>query len=167
MIKFRENEKIIVNGLQDWLASKGYKSPVVMANQTAPMPDHPYISYTITSPVVADMKGYCEADDGTRYKSLTQMWSFTAQADDDATAFEVAALAYDWFALTGNTFLSDNEIVAQRVGNITNRDNLLSIEYEYRRGFDVEFLLTHTLEKDDCETAGYIETADIKHAEEV
>ena len=167
MINYRENEILIVNGLQEYLKKKGYNCPVIMANQTTSTPQYPYIAYTVTSPVVANMKGYCVAEDGTRYKPLTQIWSFTAQSSDDIEAFNVAMLAYDWFALTGNTYLSDNGIVAQRVGNITNRDNLLTIEYEYRRGFDVEFLLNHTLEKADCETAGYIETADITPIQEV
>lgn len=161
MIKYRENEILIVDGLQNYLKSKGYNCPVIMANQTAPTPPYPYIAYTVITPVSANMKGYSVANDGMRYKSLVQTWSFTAQSNDDVEAFNVTMLAYDWFALTGNTYLSDNNIVAQRVGNITSRDNLLTIEYEYRYGFDVDFLLLHTLEKADCETAGYIETADI------
>ena len=167
MIKYRENEILIVDGLQNYLKSKGYNCPVIMANQTAPTPPYPYIAYTVITPVSANMKGYSVANDGMRYKSLVQTWSFTAQSNDDVEAFNVTMLAYDWFALTGNTYLSDNNIVAQRVGNITSRDNLLTIEYEYRYGFDVDFLLLHTLEKADCETAGYIETADINVIEEV
>lgn len=167
MIKYRENEILIVDGLQNYLKSKGYNCPVIMANQTAPTPPYPYIAYTVITPVSANMKGYSVANDGMRYKSLVQTWSFTAQSNDDVEAFNVTMLAYDWFALTGNTYLSDNNIVAQRVGNITSRDNLLTIEYEYRYGFDVDFLLMHTLEKADCETAGYIETADINVIEEV
>lgn len=167
MIKYRENEILIVDGLQNYLKSKGYNCPVIMANQTAPTPPYPYIAYTVITPVSANMKGYSVANDGMRYKSMVQTWSFTAQSNDDVEAFNVTMLAYDWFALTGNTYLSDNNIVAQRVGNITNRDNLLTIEYEHRYGFDVDFLLLHTLEKADCETAGYIETADINVIEEV
>lgn len=160
-------ERAIINGLQIYLQSKNYECPVILANQTAPIPPYPYISFTITTPVGADMKGYSISDNGTRYKSLTQTWSFTVQSDDDMQALAVAMQAYDWFTLAGNTFLSDNDVVVQRVHNISNRDNLLSIEYEYRRGFDVEFLLIHTLEKADCETAGYINTAEIKPEMEV
>lgn len=167
MINYRENEILIVDGLQNHLKSKGYNCPVIMANQTAPTPPYPYIAYTVITSVSANMKGYSVANDGMRYKSMVQTWSFTAQSNDDVEAFNVMMLAYDWFALVGNTYLSDNNIVAQRVGSITNRDNLLTVEYEYRYGLDVDFLLLHTLEKADCETAGYIETADIKVIEEV
>lgn len=167
MISFRQIEKVIVDSLQSWLKDKGYNCPVIMANQTVPTPEYPYIAYTITTPVVADMRGYSIAEDGTRYKPLVQIWSFTAQSSDDEEAFNVTMEAYDWFALSGNTLLSDNKIVVQRVGVVTNRDNLLSIGYEYRRGFDVEFLLIHEISKADSEQAGYIETANITHHKEV
>ena len=167
MISFRQAEMLIVDGLQEWLKNKGHECLVVMANQTAPMPSHPYMSYTVTTPLTSDAKGYSIAEDGTRYKPFVQVWSFTVQARDDVQALEIAMLAYDWFALAGNTYLSDNGIVAQRVGNIANRDNLLTIEYEYRRGFDVQFLLVNTLTGNDCETAGYIDTADIQAIKEV
>lgn len=167
MIDLQSIEALIVNGLQEYLNTKGYDCPVIMANQVSPMPPYPYISYTIITPIGANMKGYSISANGTRYKPLTQTWSFTVQSDDDMQASNVILLAYDWFALAGNTYLSDNNIVAQRVQSISSRDNLLTIEYEYRRGFDVEFLLMHTLGKEECETAGYIEKAEITHEAEV
>lgn len=86
------------------------------------------------------------------------------QSADEDEAMNIALAVYDWFALIGNTYLSDNNITALKVGNITNRDTLLTIEYEYRKGLDVEFLLTHTISKQECETAtGVIETAVISH----
>lgn len=166
MIDFRKNELLIVNGLQEWLAKKGYDCPVIMANQAAPIPAYPYISYTAMS-VISNAKGYSIGEDGTRYKPMVQSWSFTIQADDDVVAMNVAMEAYDWFALSGNTYLSDNQIVVQRVGNVTNRDNLISVEYEYRQGFDVELLLMFKIIKEDSESAGYINAADITHDKEV
>lgn len=131
-----------------------------MANQTAPIPAYPYVSYTVTQPIVSDNKGYSIEANGTRHKSLVQVWSFTVQSDDDEEALNIAMLAYDWFSLIGNTYLYDRDIVVQSVGNVTNRDNLLSIEYEYRRGFDVYFDLSHQINKADAETSGYIETVE-------
>lgn len=164
MIDYKAIETLIVDGLTAYLASKGFNCPVILANQVSPIPTYPYISYTVTTPVGANMKGYSIADDGTRYKPLTQTWSFTAQSGDDIEAINVAMAAYDWFALTGNTYLSDNGIIAQRVQSINNRDNLLTIEYEYRRGFDVEFLLVHTLDSSDFEAEGYIEEVDTTYS---
>ena len=165
MIDFRKIETLITDGLQSWLSGKGYNCPVIMANQTVPTPRYPYLSYTVTTPVVTNTKGYSVAEDGTRYKPLVQIWSFTAQSADDIEAMNIALEAYYWFTLSSNIYLSDNGIVVQRVGNITNRDNLLSIEYEYRRGFDVEFLLMHEISKTDSEQSGYIESAPITHEE--
>lgn len=145
MIDYRTIETLIVNGLQDWLTSQGYNCPVVLANQVSPIPNYPYISYTITSPLVSNDKGYCVASDGTKYKPVTQIWSFTVQSDDDVEAPTVAMQAYDWFTVTGLEYLGDNGISVQRVGNINNRDNLLTIEYEHRNGFDVTFLLINSV----------------------
>lgn len=170
MISFRQIEITIVDSLQEWLKKKGYDCPVIMANQTAPVPPYPYISYTVINPVIANMKGYCVADDGTRYKPLTQVWSFTVQSDDDVQAVNVALLAYDWFALAGNEYLNDNNIVAQRVGNITNRDTLLTIEYEHRNGFDVTFSLVHATPESDLELgeiASVVTTANNSKAIEI
>lgn len=167
MINYRTIEASVVNGLQTYLTSKNITCAVIRANQTAPVPPYPYISYTITSPVISNTKGYSVASDGKRYKPLAQTWSFTAQSNDDEEAANAALYAYDWFSLAGNTYLSDNNIIVQRVGNIGNRDNLVTIEYEYRRGFDVEFLLSHEISKADCETAGIIETAELSINEEV
>lgn len=166
MIDYRAIESLITENLQSFLQSKGYVCPVIMANQASPIPEYPYISYTVTMPVGSNMKTYSVAEDGTRYKSLTQTWSFTVQSGDDVEATTVALLAYDWFALIGNTFLSDNNIVAQRVESISNRDNLLTIEYEYRRGFDVEFLLVNQISKSDAEQAGYIEDVEFHYEED-
>lgn len=162
MVNQENIEALIVTGLNTHLRSHGYNCPVIMANQTAPIPPYPYISYTVTTPVRADMKGYSIDSKGTRYKSLVQTWSFTANSDDDSQSNAVAMLAYDYFALSGNTYLSDNNIIAQRVQSITSRDNLLTIDYEYRKGFDVDFLLYHEISKADSETAGYIETVEFK-----
>ena len=167
MIDFRQAEILIVEGLTEYLASRGYDCPVIMANQTSPIPPYPYISYTVITPVKSNMAGYCIAEDGTRYKELVQTWSFTAQSDDDVVANQIAMEAYDYFALAGNTYLSDNDIVAQEVGSITNRDNLLTNEYEYRRGFDVDFTMIHTLSEAVCTTAGFIETVELHHEVEV
>lgn len=166
LIDHRSNELLIVNGLQEWLSKKGYNCPVIMANQVVPIPPYPYIAYTVTSLVSGNMKTYGVEADGTRTKPVVQIWSFTVQSEDSTQADSVAMEAYDWFVLSGNIYLSDNGIVAQRVGSIGNRDNLLSIEYEYRRGFDVEFLLVDEISKEDAEQAGYIEDEIFKYTKE-
>lgn len=163
MINFRQIELAIVNGLQsNFIDQSGNVTcPVIRANQTAPIPPYPYLSYTVTQPIVSDSKGYSTEEDGSRFKTLSQVWSITVQSNDDEEAINIAMLAYDWFAIEGNTYLSDNNVVVQRVGNVTSRDNLLSIEYEYRKGFDVYFDLSHEISQTEVEASGYIETAEI------
>jgi hypothetical protein len=160
VIDFKVISETIKDGLYNWLKGKGYECPVIMANQTLPIPNYPYISYTITSTAVTNGGTFSVTSDYTRFKPMTQIWSFTVQSNDDKATTDIALLAYDWFSLVSNTYLSDNGIVVQRVGNITNRDNLLTIEYEYRQGFDVEFSLLHTISAEDSETAETIETVE-------
>ena len=160
MINFRQTEKAIVDGLQSRISEAGITCPVIRANQTAPIPPYPYVSYTVTQPIVSDSKGYSEAKDKTRFKTLSQVWSITVQSKDDEEALNIAMIAYDWFSIEGNTYLSDNNIVVQRVMNVTTRDNLLSIEYEYRKGFDIFFDLVHEISQTEEQASGYIETVE-------
>ena len=54
--------------------------------------------------------------------------------------------------------MNDNNVIVQSVGSITNRDNVLTVGYEYKNGFDVDFWLFETVGDTDTEI---IETADI------
>ena len=56
-------------------------------------------------------------------------------------------------------YLNDHGIVVQNVGAITNRDTLLTIEYEYRKGFDAVLSIMNVVEARDGET---IDTAELK-----
>lgn len=51
-----------------------------------------------------------------------------------------------------------------RVGEITNRDNLISIEYEYKNGFDAVFWLMSEV-KNPIESIGKIEKINLKEEE--
>jgi hypothetical protein len=159
LIDQRAVETAIVNGLKQALQDGGFTCEVIRANQTSPTPAYPYVSYTITTPVVADAKGWSRAEDGTAYKPLPQIWSLTSQSDDDTQSVSAALLAYEWFDETGRVYLSDNGITVQRVGNVGNRDNLITTQYEHRNGFDVTFLLMHQTVQTVEETSGIIETA--------
>lgn len=166
MIEFRKNEVAIVDKLQAVLSKSGRPCPVIRANQVSPVPDYPYCSYTVITPVASNNKGYCVATDGTVYKELKQIWSFTVQSDDSTESQMLSAKAYDWFSYSGDTYMSDNGIVAQSVGNIMNRDNLISINYEYRNGFDVTFVLIHKIDEKDLEYIGTINEAPLNEKEE-
>lgn len=143
MIDQKKIESTIVNGLQDYLGC-----PVILANQHSPAPSYPYVSFTVTSLKTANNGAYGTEYNGVFYKHFKQRWSFTVQSDDDNQCSEITLKTYDWFSLVAVTFLSDNEIYIERLEDISNRDNLITIQYEYRRGFDVTFVIMDVIEPD-------------------
>lgn len=159
MIDARAIEKIVVDGLKVYVSTTDKPCEVVRANQTGPVPPYPYVAYTITTLAQSRSGTFSVAPDGTRFREFTQTWSFTVQSDDADECANVALKAWDWFMKVGCVYLSDNMVVVQNVGNINNRDNLITIEYEYRSGFDVAFNLLNTVTMSEAEIGGYIETA--------
>lgn len=131
---------------------------VVKANlANAPVPPYPYISFSILR--TTTRKGsYSIRSDGTHYMSATQVWSVTVQGKNDTETQNLALKARDWLEESGRTVLNDSGIVVREVGDIVNRDTLLTINYEYRKGFDVTFALMNVM-KTDPEV---IEKAEIK-----
>lgn len=131
----------------------------VPSNTTKKMPAYPYISFTVIN--TAARKGtYAKATDETGadvlYMTLLQKLSFTAQSDNDAEALEIAMRISDFFAEAKRVELEDIGIVVADVGAITPRDNLLTIEYEYRKGLDVTLRHNNVIADPTTET---IETA--------
>lgn len=146
---------IIVKGLKDEL-----KIPVIRSNQTGPSPSYPYLSYTITS-LINDKGTWGEYEDGMHRKPGTQTWSLTVQSDKADEAMALCIKARDWLDHTGNIYFKDNKIVVQSVSSVSNRDNLITIEYECRYGFDfVLWFLNETGNLRD--KTGAIETVDVK-----
>lgn len=160
MIDNRACEKTIQNGLQAYLNEHmSRQCNVVLGNSKYPAPQYPYLSYNITTPIVA-RGGTWEQHENNDQMQLLQRWSFTAQSDSVDESIQMAMLAYEYFDHVGRLYLSDNGIVVVSVSDINNRDNMLSIAYEHRNGFDVTFRMTHTVERPD---AGQIETVEIKN----
>lgn len=132
----KQNEILLelVRRIQDVLMC-----PVVKANQTnQKIPPYPYVSFTVITPMVANGGTWGKHEDGYERKPFKQVWSFTAQSDDDTRALEVAMNLYE-FLDRKNDELSEKGIVVERLSNIANRDNFITIQYEHRYGFDVTF----------------------------
>ena len=163
MIDYRKIEELIVSGLQSYL-SVDDDNPcyVIMANQTAPVPKYPYVTYTITTTTETKGGTYGFFDDGKYYRQLNQIWSFTVQSNDQTECNNLALDAYDYFAHHGCTYLSDNNISVVDISNMTNRDNFITAEYEYRQGFDVRFGLMYSITPKEDEVGGYIEKVTLK-----
>lgn len=134
MFDIRAKETIIVNFLKAFVGCE-----VCMANEAVPAPKYPYISYTIINLVVANNGTYSEYSDGTKRKDYQQVWSFTVHSNNDTESKEKALLAHIFFSELGVISLLDNGISTQLVGGITNRDNILTVGYQYSNGFDVTF----------------------------
>lgn len=160
MINLRANEIVIVENLKKYLTTDGRPCEVIRQNQVAEAPPYPYVSYTLTTPVSSDQGTYCEAEDGTLYKNVLQTWSFTVQSDDQDEAMTLALKAYAFFSSVGVTLLADNKIMVSRVRDVTTRDNLITIQYEYRNGLDVTFCLLYSITPDAQLSDDVIETID-------
>lgn len=155
MIDINKVREIISTGLSEYLTM-----PVIRSNSTGEPPGYPYISYTLTTPIHANNGSWGEYEDGGHRKPFRQTWSITVQADDAGVSLDSAVKAYEWFDKTGILYLSDNGVLVERLYDISNRDNMLTIEYEYRLGFDVVLVLMAEV-GGDAGGAEYIESVDV------
>ena len=153
MIDYENMRRIIVKGLKNYL-----KCPVIRNNQDEAPPDYPFVSYTVTTLMRANNGTYGEYSDDVYRKPTVRTWSITAQSSNNSESVNLISKAREWFDRAGTLYLNDNNIIVQSVGSITNRDNVLTVGYEYKNGFDVDFWLFETVGDTDTEI---IETADI------
>ena len=162
MIELRKNEIHITEGLKHYLSTPTRECEIVRQNQIAKVPAYPYVAYTVVNPVVQFGGTLSEADDGTMYRTVQQTWSFTVQSDDQDEALNLAIKIHSFFTSAGIVYLDDGDISVFRVGGISSRDNLLSIEYEHRNGLDVTLGLLYKIAPDEQFSAGTINQITIK-----
>ena len=152
MVNYENLRSTVVKGLRAYLGC-----PVIRNNQNAEPPPYPYLSYTVTT-LMSENKGtYGKYDDGFARKPVISIWSITAQSDDNIESVTLANKAREWLDYVGTVALNDNEVIVQSVGAVTNRDNVLSVEYEYKNGFDVSFWLYDEIQEPETETIEIIE----------
>ena len=120
---------------------------------------YPYVSYTVTTFSSANNGTYGEYEDGTDRKPVKQTWSITAQSDNNDESVTLAAKAREWLDHSGNLYLNDKNVIVEKVTNITNRDSIITVDYEYKNGFDVVFVLYDEIKLTDKE---YIESVELK-----
>lgn len=129
---------------------------VVKANLAgAPIPGYPYISFTILN--TDTRKGTYSGGAAGKYIPARQTWSFTVQGSDDDETFRIGLLSKDWFEESGRRLLNDHGVVVESVGAVTNRDTLLTVAYEYRKGFDAVLSLMNVIERNETETIAIAE----------
>lgn len=147
MIDYEGLRKTVVKGLKDYLGV-----PVVRNNQSAEMPKYPFVSYTVITLMSENRGTYGEYEDGIARKPVTSTWSITAQSNDNVESVFLANKAREWLDCAGTLYLSDNNVIVQSVGAVTNRDNVLTVGYEYKNGFDCFFWLFDEVGEPEVET---------------
>ncbi len=161
MIDIEGMRETVARGLKAYLGC-----PVVRANQNAAPPAYPYLSYTVTTPASENRGTYGEYDDGKTAKDFTATMSVTALSDKDIESVTLAVKAREWLDYAGSVYLDDNGVIVESVGALTNRDNILTVNFEYRNGFDVVFSVTSVLEN-SSKDAGYIETVEYEQTGQI
>lgn len=144
MIDYENLRTTVASGLSKYLGC-----PVIRNNQNAELPEYPFASYTITTPMTANNGTYGEYEDRKARKPVTCVWSISIQSDNDAQCVTLAYKAREWFDYVGTVYLNDNDVIVQSVGAVGNRDNVLTVDYEYKKGFDVVFWLYDVVDMPD------------------
>ena len=155
MIDTDKIKYICVSGLKKYLSV-----PVIQTNQNAEPPEYPYLAFTITTLESENSGTYGEYDDGISRKAVTQIWSISALSNNEEESITLASKAREYLEYVGKTYLNDNGVIVERCSNITNRDNFLSVGYEYKNGFDVTFWAFTEIES-PIEETGIIESVEI------
>lgn len=161
MIDLDNIRAVIVSRLSEFLSV-----PVIYSNTNETLPDYPFVSYTIRQ-LLSNHKGtWGEYDDGKVRIPAKQIWSLTFNSDDCKESMDITLKAYDFFQHIGIQDLKDEGIVVQTISDMTNRDTLLTVGYEYRNGFDVTFGLMNETDS-TTERVGYIDKADVVLGEKI
>ena len=155
LIDFDNLYKTVTQGLQDHCGCV-----VRRGNQDGDTPKYPYINYNVLTLMSENNGTYGEYADGKDRKPFQHTQSFTVLSDNHIECLELATKARAWFDRVGRLYLQDNNVSVQRIGSVTNRDNLLVTGYEYRYGFDVVFGVFDVVDN-PIEQSGVIETVDI------
>lgn len=155
MIAYDKIRPAIVRGLADYLGVQ-----IIRGNQSAEAPRYPYGTYNITTIAGANNGTRQQHADGIDRLMVRSIWSFSFLSADYDESIILAVKAREWFEHTGRNWLAEHGVVAQSTTDITNRDNILTVEYERKNGFDVVFYVYDEVQN-LAETNGYIEGADI------
>lgn len=134
MIDLKGKRTVVATGLREYIGL-----PVIRGDQTAQTPPYPYAVYNVTTIAGANNGTYQQHEDGIDRLMVRSIWSFTFLSDNYDESVMYASKAREWFTHTGRLWLSEHGIVVQSVTDITNRDNILTVEYERKNGFDVVF----------------------------
>ena len=155
MIDYAKYTRAVASGMRKYVGA-----PVIQGDQNAPVTDKSYLTYKITTIAGENNGTWQEHDDGMHRLLVESIWSFSSISDDYQTSVNNAIKARDWILHVGRAALSEAGISVKTATGITNRDNVLTVEYERKNGFDVVFYVYDEVES-PSDAYGYIETVDI------
>lgn len=97
-------------------------------------PEHPFVTYTITSPYISVSQDVIEDE------TFEMVVSFSTHTKSTLDALNTSGSINKWFRsdVTRLTLAKD-KVVVVKVTNSGSRDNFVSVEYERLAGFDVRF----------------------------
>lgn len=152
MIDYEKYRPAVAKGVSDYVGV-----PVIRSDQNAPVEAKDYLTYTITTIAGKNNGTWQQHADGVDRLMVTSVWSITSISGDWATSVNNAVKAREWITHVGRAALSAAGITVQSATDINNRDNVLTVEYERKNGFDVVFYVYDAVEN----PTGIIESADL------
>lgn len=158
LIDYAKYRPGVIKGLRDYIGV-----PVIRSDQNAPVSEKSYLTYTITTIAGANNGTWQKHVDGIDRLMVESIWSFTSISNDWETSVNNAVKAKEWITHVGHAELSALGISVQSATSITNRDNVLTVEYERKNGFDVVFYVYDEVEN-PSNTYGLIETVGINQS---
>lgn len=154
MIDYAKYRPAVAKGVSEYVGV-----PVIRGNQNAPAKAKHYLTYNITTLAGKNDGTWQKHADGVDRLLVKSIWSFTSISDSWETSVNNAVKAREWITHVGRAALSALGITVQSATDINNRDNVLSVEYERKNGFDVVFYVYDAVEN----PTGIIETVDTTH----
>ena len=154
MIDYAKYRPAVAKGMSGYVGV-----PVIRSDQNAPVKAKDYLTYTITTLAGENNGTWQKHADGVDRLMVKSIWSFTSISDDWETSVNNAIKARAWITHIGRAALSAQGITVQSATQINNRDNVLTVEYERKNGFDVVFYVYDTVEN----PTGIIENVDTTH----
>lgn len=154
MLNFEDTRMCLITGLRKYL-----DCIVIRANQNKEPPPFPYMTYSIITLMNENKGTYGQWDDGKLRKPFIQTYSFSALSDDYSQSVSIANKARTWLDCVGKTYLNDHNIIVQSVGSVTDRSNLLTVDYMYKYGFDC-FLWLYDEVENQIDSIGTIDSVE-------
>lgn len=157
MLDLKSMRATVLTGMKEYLGI-----PVIRGNQTASAPPHPYGTCNVTTIAAANNGTWQQHEDGIDRLLVRSIWSFSFMSADYDESVQLACKAREWLTHTGRVWLSERGITVQSVTDVTNRDNILTVEYERKNGFDAVFYV-YDEATNPSESTGIIESAQVAH----